>query len=104
MEWVGVYLRDAHQRFTNNISGDLEWTLSDTCNDFVCHKSSGIANTGQIMPRRFAHTKPWLSASRIGVGCSPTKSGRDTNMLSTLHSRLALDSHLLSVELLVWAC
>jgi len=32
MEWVGVYLRDAHQRFTNNISGDLEWTLSDTYN------------------------------------------------------------------------
>ncbi|KAF2853444.1 phosphoglycerate mutase-like protein [Plenodomus tracheiphilus IPT5] len=32
MQWVGVYLRDAHERFTDNISGDLEWTLSDTYN------------------------------------------------------------------------
>ncbi|CAO2657967.1 Nn.00g072270.m01.CDS01 [Neocucurbitaria sp. VM-36] len=32
MEWVGVYLHDAHQRFRDNISGDLDWTLSDTYN------------------------------------------------------------------------
>lgn len=32
MEWVGVYLHDAHQRFRDNISGELDWTLSDTYN------------------------------------------------------------------------
>lgn len=31
MDWVGVYLHDAHQRFRSNITGDLDWTLSDTC-------------------------------------------------------------------------
>jgi hypothetical protein len=31
MEWVGVYLHDAHQRFRSNLTGDLDWTLSDTC-------------------------------------------------------------------------
>lgn len=31
MDWVGVYLHDAHQRFRDNISGDLDWTLNDTC-------------------------------------------------------------------------
>ncbi|RMZ67306.1 3-phytase A precursor [Pyrenophora seminiperda CCB06] len=32
MEWVGVYLHDAHQRFRSNITGDLDWTISDTYN------------------------------------------------------------------------
>ncbi|KAJ4366217.1 hypothetical protein N0V83_007853 [Neocucurbitaria cava] len=32
MDWVGVYLHDAHQRFRDNISGDLDWTLNDTYN------------------------------------------------------------------------
>lgn len=32
MDWVGVYLHDAHQRFRSNITGDLDWTLSDTYN------------------------------------------------------------------------
>ncbi|KAF1943547.1 3-phytase A precursor [Clathrospora elynae] len=32
MEWVGVYLHDAHQRFRANTTGDLDWTLSDTYN------------------------------------------------------------------------
>jgi hypothetical protein len=31
MEWVGVYLHDAHERIRSNITGDLDWTLSDTC-------------------------------------------------------------------------
>ena len=35
MEWVGVYLHDAHQRIRDNISGDLDWTLSDTCKYLV---------------------------------------------------------------------
>ncbi|KAH7394471.1 3-phytase A precursor [Pyrenochaeta sp. MPI-SDFR-AT-0127] len=32
MEWVRVYLHDAHQRFRDNISGELDWTISDTYN------------------------------------------------------------------------
>jgi hypothetical protein len=31
MEWIGVYLQDAHTRIRDNITGDLDWTLSDTC-------------------------------------------------------------------------
>ncbi|OAL54073.1 3-phytase A precursor [Pyrenochaeta sp. DS3sAY3a] len=31
-EWQKVYLKDAHQRFKDNLSGDLIWTLSDTYN------------------------------------------------------------------------
>jgi hypothetical protein len=31
MEWVGVYLHDAYERIRGNITGDLDWTLSDTC-------------------------------------------------------------------------
>ncbi|KAI1570076.1 His-Phos-2 domain containing protein [Pyrenophora tritici-repentis] len=32
MEWVGVYLHDAHQRFRSNLTGDLDWTINDTYN------------------------------------------------------------------------
>ncbi|KAF1831309.1 3-phytase A precursor [Decorospora gaudefroyi] len=32
MDWVSIYLRDAHERIRNNITGDLDWTLSDTYN------------------------------------------------------------------------
>jgi hypothetical protein len=32
MEWIGVYLHDAHQRFRSNLTGDLDWTISDTYN------------------------------------------------------------------------
>ncbi|KAH7390881.1 3-phytase A precursor [Phaeosphaeria sp. MPI-PUGE-AT-0046c] len=32
MEWVGVYLHDAHERIRSNITGHLDWTLSDTYN------------------------------------------------------------------------
>ncbi|KAF2128041.1 phosphoglycerate mutase-like protein [Dothidotthia symphoricarpi CBS 119687] len=32
MEWVEIYLADAHKRFRANITGDLDWTLSDTYN------------------------------------------------------------------------
>jgi hypothetical protein len=31
MEWVSIYLQDAHKRIRDNITGDLDWTLSDTC-------------------------------------------------------------------------
>jgi hypothetical protein len=31
MEWVNVYLVDAHKRLKDSISGDLDWTISDTC-------------------------------------------------------------------------
>jgi hypothetical protein len=34
MEWVNVYLADAHKRLKENISGDLDWTISDTCEPF----------------------------------------------------------------------
>jgi hypothetical protein len=30
-EWIGVYLQDAHERIKGNLTGDLDWTLSDTC-------------------------------------------------------------------------
>lgn len=30
-EWSAVYLEDAHQRIQGNITGDLDWTLNDTC-------------------------------------------------------------------------
>lgn len=93
MEWVGVYLHDAHQRFRDNITGDLDWTLSDTCMSGVplCMQS---ANLQQTMPKRCVPTRPLLLASRIGVASSPTKNGKVTNTRSTLPSRLELVSHL----------
>lgn len=98
MKWVGVYLRDAHQRFIDNISGDLDWTLSDTCMIPQIAAIRFILNTVQIMLKRSAHTRLLLSAFRTGAGSSPTKNGKDTNMLLMLHFKLVPDSHLPSVE------
>ncbi|KAH7138446.1 histidine phosphatase superfamily [Dendryphion nanum] len=31
-EWAAIYLKKAHARITNNLSGNLDWTLDDTYN------------------------------------------------------------------------
>ncbi|KAF2268328.1 3-phytase A precursor [Lojkania enalia] len=31
-KWINIYLVDAHSRIKSNISGDLDWTISDTYN------------------------------------------------------------------------
>lgn len=84
MEWVGVYLHDAHERIRSNITGDLDWTLSDTC------KSNGILPLssklihGKITLKLFAPTKPSPSATHLFVAFLHSKNGRDTSMHSTL--------------------
>lgn len=55
MDWVGVYLHDAHQRIKSNITGDLDWTLKDTCRFFSTNL--GLTNSPQITRKPYAPTK-----------------------------------------------
>ncbi|KAF2714013.1 phosphoglycerate mutase-like protein [Pleomassaria siparia CBS 279.74] len=32
LQWAGVYLKDAHNRITGDLEGDLDWTIEDTYN------------------------------------------------------------------------
>lgn len=101
MEWVNIYLADAHKRFKADITGDLDWTLNDTCkfvpaNGTECIQADHILKT---TPKPSAHTRPLVWASLTGVDCSHTKSGKAMNMLWTLHFQPVLASNLQSVGL-----
>jgi len=82
MEWVGIYLHDAHERIRGNITGDLDWTLSDTCKTAI-HNIGKIADNTKTTLKHFVRTKLLDLASLTSAACSPMKSGKVMNMHST---------------------